>query len=129
MPNNISHFHVEADDLARARRFYERVFGWQFRPWGPPGFFMIQTGGNERPGIHGSLGQRPHPVTSDDLTGFECTISVDDVHAIAKAIEANGGVITLPFSVIEGVGEHIRFRDPEGNVLAAMRYFDPSLRG
>ena len=26
--------HVNADDLARARRFYETVFGWRFRPWG-----------------------------------------------------------------------------------------------
>ena len=36
MPNNVVHFAVHADDLPRARRFYEAVFGWRFEPWGPP---------------------------------------------------------------------------------------------
>lgn len=126
MPHNISHFNVEADDLARARRFYERVFGWQFRAWGPPDFFMIQTGTDAEPGIHGSLSRRDEPVPKEGMNGFECTISVDDVDAIAAAIEKNGGVIVLPKSVIHGVGTHIRFLDTEGNVLAAMTY-DPAL--
>ena len=44
MQHNVSHFHFDADDLARARRFYEAVFGWRFRAWGPPDYFMIATG-------------------------------------------------------------------------------------
>ena len=27
MPN-VAHFAINADDVARAKRFYERVFGW-----------------------------------------------------------------------------------------------------
>ena len=27
---NIAHFDVHADDVGRARKFYERVFGWRF---------------------------------------------------------------------------------------------------
>src|ERR1700687_5788316 len=55
MPNNIRHFSINADALPRARRFYEKVFGWKFQPWGPPGFFLIQTGDEKEPGIQGSL--------------------------------------------------------------------------
>ena len=128
MPNNVVHFHFAANDLPRARRFYERVFGWRFRPWGPPDYFMIATGDDARPGIHGSMGRRGHPP-GEETDGFEVTISVDDVDAIAKAILANGGAIVSPKSVIHTVGEHLRFRDTEGNVVAAMRYFDPSSSG
>jgi len=130
MANNISHFHFDADDLGRARRFYETVFGWRFRPWGPPDYFMIATGDEERPGIHGSMGRRGSTVRSGARDGgFECTVSVDDVDATAKAVSAAGGTITMPRNVIHGVGEHIQFRDTEGNVVAAMRYFDESQCG
>jgi len=42
--NNIRHFAIGADDLDRARAFYESVFGWRFEAWGPPGFYLIHTG-------------------------------------------------------------------------------------
>src|SRR6476660_6709791 len=51
---NVRHFAINADDMARARRFYERVFGWRFDAWGPPNFFMITTGSDQDPGIIGS---------------------------------------------------------------------------
>jgi predicted enzyme related to lactoylglutathione lyase len=129
MQHNVSHFHFDADDLARARRFYETVFGWRFRPWGPPDYFMIATGDDARPGIHGSLGRRERPLRRDAEPGFELTIQVADVDATIKAIESQGGTIVMQRSVIHGVGEHARFRDTEGNVMAIMRYFDESQCG
>jgi predicted enzyme related to lactoylglutathione lyase len=123
MANHIAHFHFDADDLARARRFYETVFGWRFRPWGPPEYFMIATGEDASAGIHGSMARRPRGHGAG-AGGFECTIAVDDVDAIAKAVTAAGGEITMPRNVIHGVGEHIQFRDTEGNTVAAMRYFN-----
>ena len=27
----------------RARDFYQKVFGWEFEPWGPPNFYLIKT--------------------------------------------------------------------------------------
>ena len=50
MPNNLSFFAINADDVPRARTFYEAVFGWGFEPWGPPDFYLIETGkGGGRP--------------------------------------------------------------------------------
>jgi predicted enzyme related to lactoylglutathione lyase len=127
MPNNVCHFDIHADDLARARRFYERVFGWQFRAWGPPDFFLIQTGPDSDPGVQGALTRRHEPVAGQGLIGFECTISVEDIDATAAAIEANGGKVVQPRTVIATVGTLVRFHDTEANVACAMQY-DPSVR-
>jgi predicted enzyme related to lactoylglutathione lyase len=122
MPHNVSHFAVHADDLRRARRFYEAVFGWRFTPWGPPDFYMIQTGPDDDPGIHGSLQKRREPVQSKGMIGYECTITVDDVDRTAADVTANGGKLVFPKSLIPTVGWLIQFLDTEGNVVCAMQY-------
>jgi len=73
-PNTLAHFSINVEDTDRAIAFYRGVFGWTFNAWGPPGFFLIDTGG-----IHGSL-QRVQTEPFPTLIGnFECTIAVDDV--------------------------------------------------
>ena len=121
MSNNIAHFDVAADDVERARRFYERVFGWTFEAWGPPDFYLIRTGSPGDPGIHGSVSKRSEPAAGG-RNGFECTISVADLAAAKRAIVANGGAIVLDDHEIVGVGTLIRFRDTEGNLVCAMHY-------
>jgi predicted enzyme related to lactoylglutathione lyase len=123
MPNNVAHFDVPADDVERARRFYERAFGWRFEPWGPPDFYLIHTGPADGPGMHGSLSKRTAPlVEGAGRSAYECTISVGDLAAVKAAIVANGGTIVLDDHEIVGVGRMVRFRDTEGNVACAMRY-------
>ena len=118
---NVRHFAINADDLSRARRFYERVFGWTFEPWGPPGFFQIVMGPSS-PAPLGALQQRRELVPGRRATGFECTIAVDDVDRVAAAVVAAGGTIVMPKVTIAGVGDLVFFRDTEGNVVGAMRY-------
>jgi predicted enzyme related to lactoylglutathione lyase len=118
MANHISHFSIHADDCARACRFYENVFGWKFTAWGPPGFFLIDTGG----GIHGAVQQRSTPLAGTGMRGYECTVGVDDLDAIAKAIAKHGGKILMPAAEIPTVGTLIQFMDTEGNVACAMKY-------
>jgi len=120
---NVRHFAINADDLPRARRFYEQVFGWTFEPWGPPGFFMVAFGDTPSPGPLGSLQQRRELVPGPRATSFECTIAVErDVDAVAADIVAHGGRIVMEKSTIPGVGDLIWFEDPEGNQAGAMRY-------
>ena len=122
MPNNVVHFAVHADDIPRARRFYEGVFGWQFRPWGPPDFFLITTGPAADPGIHGALQKRREPVQGKSMTGYECTVSVDSVEETSAAVKEHGGKLVMPKTVISGVGTLIQFEDTESNVVCAMQY-------
>ena len=123
--NNLRHFAIGADDLERARKFYEGVFGWRFEAWGPPGFYLIHTGTAESPGIQGALQSRAKPPTGEGLRGFECTIGVADVDATAATVVAHGGRITMPRFRIETVGDLIWIEDTEGNRVGAMQYDAP----
>ena len=122
MPANLASFAIHVDDTDRAIAFYTSVFGWRFEPWGPPGFYLIQTGDDADPGVQGLMHKRQQPRTGTGLNGFEPTFSVDDVEAIAAAVAANGGTLTMQPSHIPTVGTLIRFLDTEGNDVGAMRY-------
>ena len=122
MPN-IAHFAINAENLPRARAFYERVFGWVFSAWGPPDFYQIQTHAKgEAPGIIGALQRRRELVAGQPMTGFECTIGVASIDKTEKAVLASGGKTVMARSVIVGVGTLMFFQDPEGNVFGAMQY-------
>lgn len=118
---SVRHFAINADDVARARDFYARVFGWKFEPWGPPGFYMVATG-EGAPAPLGSLQPRRELAPGLRLNGFECTIAVDDVDAVARAVAASGGRILMQKATIPGVGSLVFFQDTEGNVAGAMQY-------
>jgi len=126
MPNNLAAFAIHVDDVQRARRFYEAVFGWTFEPWGPPDFYLIHTGDEQSPGVQGLMHKRMTPrAQGDGPNCFECTISVDDVDAIAAAVKKHGGKVTMEKSKIPTVGEVIYFDDPDGNRVGAMKYETP----
>jgi predicted enzyme related to lactoylglutathione lyase len=115
----LRHFAINADDPARAKAFYERVFGWRFEAWGPPNFFRCETAGE---GIVAAIQGRRELIPGVRMTGFECTIGVEDLQATIAAVEGGGGaVIAGPFN-IPGVGELAFFRDPEGNLAGVMQY-------
>ncbi len=118
MPATLRHFAINADDVPRAKSFYEQVFGWAFTPWGPPGFYQTRTTGE---GHMGAL-QGRRDIGGIKMPGMEISFGVEDIKATASAIEAHGGkVIMQPFH-IEGVGHLIFFQDTEGNVAGAMQY-------
>lgn len=115
MSNNISFFAINADDVPRARKFYESAFGWSFEPWGPPNFYLIATDA-ERRSVEGGLQERRELVAGQKMVGFECTIEVDDIDRTIRAIEASGGRIAAPKFHLPTVGTIAYFFDTEGNV-------------
>ena len=117
MSNNLAFFAIHADDLSKAQRFYERVFGWKFETVGPAGLlpdYHRGQGGSRRPG---ALQKRYELVPGQRLTGYECTIGVDDIDAIEKAVVVNGGKVILPKCEIPTVGYLIKIQDTDGNVV------------
>jgi len=119
MPATFRHFAINADDVQRAKGFYERVFGWTFDPWGPPNYYQIKTAGA---GLLGALQERRELQPGVRMTGYEASIGVEDLKATIAAVEAGGGRILMPPYRIEGVGELVYFEDTEGNFVGAMQY-------
>lgn len=127
MTGNVVHFALQAEDIDRAKRFYEQVFNWRIEPWGPPGFFNITTGTEHERGIMGALEKRDVPLSGKGMRGCICTIDVDDVNATRALIEQHGGRTAFGPSAIPTVGTLLHFWDTEGNLLGAMQY-DPAQR-
>ena len=115
MPNDVAFFAINADDVPRARKFYETVFRWSFEPWGPPNFYLIDTS-NEPIAVKGALQERRELAHGQKMIGFECTIDVADIDKTLRAIEANGGRLAAPKFHIPTVGTIAYFFDTEGNV-------------
>ncbi len=88
MPNNyLSRFAINADDVSRARDFYQKVFDWKFEPWGPPNFYLIETGDAPPGGSGGLLQERRELVSGGRMIGFECTIVVETEKSLAMALK------------------------------------------
>jgi predicted enzyme related to lactoylglutathione lyase len=121
--SQVAHFAINADDVSRALRFYEVVFGWKFQAYGPPGFYMVDpASATVHVPVRGSLQKRREIVPGVAMRGFECTISVDDIQATGAAVTANGGEIVMQICTLAGVGRLLFFRDTEGNIAGAMQY-------
>jgi predicted enzyme related to lactoylglutathione lyase len=121
MAATFRHFAINADDVARARAFYEKVFGWQFQPWGPPNFYQIRNAG---PGHMGALQERRELGPGRRAVTFECSMGVENLAETMAAVEANGGRVLFPPYTIEGVGDITYLEDPEGNFCGIAQYVE-----
>jgi predicted enzyme related to lactoylglutathione lyase len=113
MPNSIVHFEIPADDLKRAKKFYEKAFGWKITdPWKMK-YFIVETKDKGKDGINGGLMERKMPGQV-----FMNYISVDSIDNFLKKVEKAGGVVAVPKTEIgEGMGWIAAFKDTEGNIM------------
>jgi hypothetical protein len=116
----VAHFAINADDADRGRKFYESVFGWTVRPWGPPGFFSVSYAGDER--VVGAIQSRRSLVDGEKTMGFECTIAVENLEKTLAAVRAAGGQVVMEPAVIPTVGTLAFVSDGVGNVVGVMQY-------
>ena len=107
------HVDIAADNPERAARFYGKVFGLRVTKLdGPEPYWLIEP---ESGGTGGGIARR-----SFDWQQATPTLEVRDADEATEAIEAEGGTILIPKTAIPGVGSLVTFRDPEGNVMAAL---------
>lgn len=117
MPNFV-HIDIAADDPERATRFYEKVFGWTIQKLeGPTPYWLVSTAAKpgEEGGIGAGVAKREEPWQT-----VTPTIDVSSVDEYAQKIEAEGGTIIVPKTLIPGVGYLLTFKDTENNVFAIL---------
>jgi predicted enzyme related to lactoylglutathione lyase len=114
----VIHFEITADDVARARKFYE-VFGWKSEQAPIPGgdYWLVDTGASEL-GRTGAIMARSY--SSQPVINW---ISVEDIEEIIKKVEMAGGKITGEQHTIPGIGKAIYIEDTEGNQVGLLQPF------
>ncbi|WLD93792.1 VOC family protein [Alkalihalobacillus sp. AL-G] len=116
------HFEVHVSDMEQAKTFYGEVFGWKFEDWsefaGMP-YFGAVTGGEDQPGINGALMQRqgPPPEANQSVSGYVCTMGVEDYDSTETKILNNGGKVAMPKYALPGMAWQGYYTDQEGNIF------------
>lgn len=127
MPNSVVHFEIPADDVARAKAFYEKTFGWKIRLFPMSAgdeYYGVTTRQKGEEGIDGGLMQRKMP--GQPFTNY---ISVKSIDAMNQRVQAYGGVVMLPKQEIgKGMGWISAFRDPENNMIGLYQAAQPPAR-
>ncbi len=118
------HFEIHAEDISRAKKFYEDVFGWKIARWeGPTEYWNITTGKKEEMGIDGGLMKRlgGEPKANTPISTYVCTIDVPKIDEYLKKIQEHGGKVTMEKSAIPGVGWLAYCLDTEKNIFGVMQ--------
>ena len=115
----VVHFELPADDISRAKQFYDSVFGWGLQDMEGMDYTSIttvQVDENQMPtepgAINGGLTSR-----SDEVNVPVLTVDVDSIDDTLNSVEAAGGSPVRPRTEISGMGAYAYFRDTEGNVV------------
>ncbi|HVZ41972.1 MAG TPA: VOC family protein [Candidatus Kapabacteria bacterium] len=121
--SRIIRFEIHASQPQALIDFYSALLGWRFTEVPAIGYWRIETGSPDEPGINGGLVQRPTtaPVDSTALNAFVCTAevtSLDDTLATASEL---GAVVALPKMEIAGMGLLAYIIDPDGNILGLLQ--------
>src|SRR5439155_11986670 len=113
MPGSIIHFEIPADDLGRAKKFYQKALGWKISdPW-KMNYLMVETKKKGEDGINGGMMPRKNPGQP-----FMNYVSVDSIDKASKKVEKAGGVVAMPKTEIgQGMGWIAAFKDTEGNMM------------
>jgi predicted enzyme related to lactoylglutathione lyase len=107
---NFSMDYVEfpATDIEATKRFYNQVFGWDFKDWGPDytSFHDGRTGGGFTTESHVASG-----------AGVLVVLYAANLQETYQKVKATGGRIVREIFEFPG-GRRFHFADPNGNELA-----------
>lgn len=115
----VVHFEVPAENMARAQRFYESVFGWHILPMPDMHYTMAHTGPTDDKNgmpktagfINGGIMQRK------DIKGPVIVMEVKSVDEAVKKAEASGSKVVRPKVRVGNMGYVAYITDSEENVI------------
>ncbi len=115
MANPFVHVELQTRDVARAKDFYGRLFGWTLvdepMPGGGGSYTMIQVG----EGTGGGMFTNPDPQAPPCWTAY---VAVDDIAASTARARELGARIVVDCMAVGDYGSMSVFVDPGGATLA-----------
>lgn len=117
--SKVVHFEVPADNMERAGKFYEEVFGWHILPMPEMKYAMAHSGPTDDQNgmpkeagfINGGIMQRK------DIKGPVIVIDVKSVDEAVKKAESNGSKVVRPKVKVGDMGYVAYLTDSEGNTI------------
>jgi predicted enzyme related to lactoylglutathione lyase len=119
MSHKIVHWELMGPDGGALAGFYRDLFGWSGES--PPGFDHYDMISAEQAGVGGAVGQGSAEMASY-LTMY---VEVDHIDEYLTRIEASGGHITTPRTVLPGMVTFAMFTDPAGNLMGLVETETP----
>ncbi len=123
--DKVQHFEIPADDLARARKFYEAVFDWKTSDFPMPdgsqyvGLHTVEVDEKthmpkEVASINGGMFKRggTFPITAPTVA-----VVVADISAAIEKVKSNGGSVLMDVMNMAGMGLYAYVKDSEGNII------------
>lgn len=118
--NKVVHFEIPADDLSRAKKFYQDTFGWQLQDVPDMSYTMVRTTETDEkwmpkePGaINGGMLKRNDAVPVPSFA-----IDVGNLDEAIEKVKKAGGVIIKGKTSVGPMGFIAYFKDSEGNILS-----------
>ncbi|HEV2747281.1 MAG TPA: VOC family protein [Allosphingosinicella sp.] len=105
----LNYVELPSRDIAAAKAFYERAFGWSLTDFGPS--YAATLTGDTDIGLQGDM--------ADATAAPLAVIEVEDLEAALAAVSGAGARIIRPIIAFPG-GRRFHFVDPNGNELAAV---------
>lgn len=115
---------LQSANPAKAISFYQELIGWDTRAWPLPDGSVYTLFGPEGEYMAGA--QAHSPGETGAFQGWLSYVNVEDVDAVAARVEALGGTLLCAPHDIPEVGRSAVLKDPEGALLALMRFLRPS---
>jgi len=111
----VIHFDISADNIERAKKFYEQLFDWNIEkfPNSSQDYYLIETRTeNGEKGITGGIARREKDYQK--ITNF---IQVDSIDESITKVKELGGQIIEPKTAIPTVGYIAGCKDTEDNIF------------
>jgi len=117
-----SWFELMTTDVAAAKNFYTKLFGWKTEEMpmaGGSAYTVIKVGDTSVAGM-----MTTPPQAQGTTPMWSIYITVDDVDATAKKTKELGGKVLVPPMDIPKVGRFCVIQDPQGATICPIKYVE-----
>ena len=117
--DKVVHFEIPADDVARAKKFYNEVFGWYTEDYQQMDYVIVRTGPVDKDRMPSDLGfiNGGMMKRNENVKNPVITIDVKDIDKTLKEIKSKGGKIVTEKMPVGEMGFVAYFKDSEENLL------------
>ena len=120
--DRVQAFDIPADDMDRAKKFYQEVFGWKIDPVpGSGGNFheaiTVPVDENGEPKVIGGINGGFFRRGTHGVKGTFIEINVPSIDKYLTRVESAGGKVVKPKGPMLDIAFFALVKDTEGNVL------------